>query len=294
MFEEDLYWPGISRHGNDSEPGSSPASNPASPFVVTPTMDERIRPESPSTPKPTIRTRTGPGIDSLSISDTTKNKKETRRNPSPPLLFYPDTKKEKTIPSVIAPSRRNPSPPSLFYPDIKKKESTPSVGTATRRDSSSGMTKYQTSSSPTASSHTLPRLPALSLSTMLSSPSRAAVNDTVAQGKINIESSRTSVSTSPTISTPSHSHRRKSFAPSSPTTSVSISPFSPVKPSFSYPHLVRTAPTAPVNPRDHTVLETIYAEMHANRFINLAPLSLLPSSLSTWFRGKEILHILNI
>jgi hypothetical protein len=124
----------------------------------------------------------------------------------------------------------------------------------------------------------------------VSTPSRAAVKEAVAEGK-NSESSRPSTA-SDTVSTPSHSansHRRTSFAPSSPTTSISMSPqfsqFSPVKPSFSYPHLVRTAPKAPVNPRDHTVLERIYAEMHARRFINLAPLSLLPNNLSTWFKG---------
>jgi len=39
------------------------------------------------------------------------------------------------------------------------------------------------------------------------------------------------------------------------------------------------------NPRDHTVLETIYNEMHAERFVNLTPLSLLGNALGLWFRG---------
>lgn len=40
----------------------------------------------------------------------------------------------------------------------------------------------------------------------------------------------------------------------------------------------------PPDPRDHTVLETIYNEMHAERFINLAPLSLLANTVGLWFK----------
>ncbi|KZT25388.1 hypothetical protein NEOLEDRAFT_359341 [Neolentinus lepideus HHB14362 ss-1] len=43
--------------------------------------------------------------------------------------------------------------------------------------------------------------------------------------------------------------------------------------------LVRTA-----NPRDHSLLETIYTEMHGARFVNLAPLSLLGNYLSLYFK----------
>lgn len=42
---------------------------------------------------------------------------------------------------------------------------------------------------------------------------------------------------------------------------------------------------APVNPRDHSVLEYIYNEMHSARFINLEPLSLLGNTLSLYFKG---------
>ncbi|KZV65309.1 hypothetical protein PENSPDRAFT_737815 [Peniophora sp. CONT] len=38
------------------------------------------------------------------------------------------------------------------------------------------------------------------------------------------------------------------------------------------------------DPRDHSVLEHIYAEMHAEKFINLAPLSLLANSLPLYFK----------
>ncbi|KAG6330823.1 hypothetical protein ID866_8266 [Astraeus odoratus] len=42
--------------------------------------------------------------------------------------------------------------------------------------------------------------------------------------------------------------------------------------------------TVPENPRDHTILETIYNEMHAERFVNLTPLSLLGNALGLWFK----------
>ncbi|KAI0081651.1 hypothetical protein K474DRAFT_1258092 [Panus rudis PR-1116 ss-1] len=43
-------------------------------------------------------------------------------------------------------------------------------------------------------------------------------------------------------------------------------------------------PPAPVNPRDHALLEFIYNEMHAVRFVNIQPLSLLVNSLSLYFK----------
>ncbi|KAJ7147045.1 hypothetical protein C8R43DRAFT_1129834 [Mycena crocata] len=58
---------------------------------------------------------------------------------------------------------------------------------------------------------------------------------------------------------------------------------SSVKPSFS-PFLLRTLPKAPPNPRDHALLEGIYNEMNATRFINLSPLSLLANLVGLHFR----------
>ncbi|KAF8272206.1 hypothetical protein EI94DRAFT_1796342 [Lactarius quietus] len=42
---------------------------------------------------------------------------------------------------------------------------------------------------------------------------------------------------------------------------------------------------APLNPRDHSLLEYIYTGMHAARFINLSPLSLLAHSLPLFFEN---------
>jgi hypothetical protein len=46
---------------------------------------------------------------------------------------------------------------------------------------------------------------------------------------------------------------------------------------------------APLNPRDHSLLEYIYTEMHADRFINLSPLSLLAHSLPLYFESLFML-----
>jgi hypothetical protein len=56
------------------------------------------------------------------------------------------------------------------------------------------------------------------------------------------------------------------------------------KPAVS-PFLLRTLPKAPPNPRDHSLLEGIYNEMNATRFINLSPLSLLANLVGLHFKG---------
>jgi hypothetical protein len=40
-----------------------------------------------------------------------------------------------------------------------------------------------------------------------------------------------------------------------------------------------------INPRDHSLLETIYKEMHLSGFINLSPLALLANLLEVYFKG---------
>ncbi|KAK7056888.1 hypothetical protein VNI00_002605 [Paramarasmius palmivorus] len=56
------------------------------------------------------------------------------------------------------------------------------------------------------------------------------------------------------------------------------------KSSTTSPFLLRTLPKPPTNPRDHSLLEHIYHETAASRFINLAPLSLLPNLLNVHFK----------
>jgi len=52
------------------------------------------------------------------------------------------------------------------------------------------------------------------------------------------------------------------------------------------------SPAMPPNPREHKLLELIYTEMHAARFINLAPLSLLENYIRTYFKsGSRFLYI---
>ena len=44
-------------------------------------------------------------------------------------------------------------------------------------------------------------------------------------------------------------------------------------------------PDIPPNPRQHKLLEVMYTEMHAARFVNLAPLSLLENYIRSYFRS---------
>jgi hypothetical protein len=50
--------------------------------------------------------------------------------------------------------------------------------------------------------------------------------------------------------------------------------------------LVRTVPTSPTNPRDHSLLDWIYTQMLESRFINTSPLALLANSLGLYFQGS--------
>lgn len=185
---------------------------------------------------------------------TSNSSQRSRQTPVEKLASSP------TLPTA----RRDSSPKSLFHPppNLSKSSNPPTPATPTK---------------------TSPRPPPLSIATMLSGPS-AAISETVAEGKIN--NPRTSSSTIRDSDPTSNGH--STFAPSSPTTTaVTTPPFTPHTTSFSTPPLVRTVQKAPLNPRDHTVLETIYTEMHAKRFINLAPLSVVANGLSVWFKGMR-------
>jgi hypothetical protein len=168
--------------------------------------------------------------------------------------------KDTVAPPVPASPRRDPSPKPLFQPPPLSRPM----------------------AAPAAPSKPHARVPTLSISTTASAPSGTTVTQTVGEDKIH----------SP-VGVHHHHHYQSSVSAvkgSDPTSSSASSAFSPTVSisalnSTSNSNLVRTAPKAPVNPRDHSVLELIYTEMHAARFINLAPLSLLASDLSTWFKG---------
>lgn len=48
--------------------------------------------------------------------------------------------------------------------------------------------------------------------------------------------------------------------------------------------LYKPSPRTPFNPRNHSLLERIYCEMHEARFINLTPLALLAAQLGLYFK----------
>lgn len=66
-------------------------------------------------------------------------------------------------------------------------------------------------------------------------------------------------------------------------------PDTPPSPAVKSPHfLLRTIPKPPINPRDHSLLETIYTQMLGARFINISPLALLANSLGLYFKGCSL------
>ncbi|KAF7299004.1 Methyltransf-25 domain-containing protein [Mycena indigotica] len=74
---------------------------------------------------------------------------------------------------------------------------------------------------------------------------------------------------------------------------TNISAGGTAKPAIS-PFLLRTLPKAPLNPRDHSLLEKIYNEMNAARFINLSPLSLLANLVGLYFKDVRTHPPLNM
>ncbi|KAJ4482031.1 hypothetical protein J3R30DRAFT_3285938, partial [Lentinula aciculospora] len=95
----------------------------------------------------------------------------------------------------------------------------------------------------------------------------------------------------PSMSFSQSMHSVSSSSPHSPTLvpdvnseSGTISPENKLAHNPASPFLLRTLPKPPVNPRDHSVLEMIYNEMNAARFVNLSPLSLLPNLLGLYFK----------
>ncbi|KAG5652892.1 hypothetical protein H0H81_003256 [Sphagnurus paluster] len=50
------------------------------------------------------------------------------------------------------------------------------------------------------------------------------------------------------------------------------------------PLLLRTVPKPPANPRDHSLLESIYMKLLESRFINISPLALLANSIGLTFK----------
>jgi hypothetical protein len=105
-----------------------------------------------------------------------------------------------------------------------------------------------------------------------------------------------STSSYPVVTMPTAVQARHSVIPpivheetadATPVTCHPTSPQTPRPTTLSQPKqsLLRTPPPPPSNPRNHTLLEIIYNETHASRFINLAPLSLLRNLLGLHFKG---------
>lgn len=207
-------------------------------------------------------------------------------------------------------------PDSLSELSRRARSESPATPRSTnRRNTDPPMPSWTlTSPSPAAKQHdastrsvfapSSPRLPALSISTMLESPGpetpvererrvapSPAMRPSISTGSATESTVLSSYRASSSLARSSRESSPHTSQPTSPTKSFHApfhTPAPPVSP------LVRTAPLAPPNPHDHSVLEAIYTEMHADRFINLAPLSLLTNTLSLWFKDLRTHPPLNL
>ena len=219
--------------------------------------------------------RREPEAEFIELERSSKSGSNSGSKPSSPQIKHVDLPAAHIEKSAARPTARtsNGSQKSHLTP-VEKPTSSPRRSSSPKLFHSPNLSNPSKPSKPTKTS---PRPPPLSIATMLSTPS-AAVSETVAVGKIN--NPRTSSSTIRDSNPVSIGH-----STSSPTITVATTPSHTG--SFTSLPLVRTAQKAPLNPRDHTVLETIYAEMHAKRFINLAPLAVITNGLSLWFKGTR-------
>ncbi|KAF9468493.1 hypothetical protein BDZ94DRAFT_1245494 [Collybia nuda] len=135
----------------------------------------------------------------------------------------------------------------------------------------------------THSPHPQSRIAGSALSLLMSSVASIAPPDTMVNPVVEIKPKgrpRGYSLTVPPSSDPETGH----VDPSIPHLSKNVPEIRP-SPVAKSPHfLLRTFPKPPLNPRDHSLLETIYTQMLEARFINISPLALLANSLSLYFK----------
>ncbi|KAK0464444.1 uncharacterized protein EV420DRAFT_1638002 [Desarmillaria tabescens] len=247
MIEEDLFFPGCILDGDedrDSDFGSETRS-----------FDEPHRRFSGQGLRSTPRNGSWFGRKSEEVGSPLST------NSSPSLLPTGSTSGASNYSAPV-------TPPSMTLP----LPLLPMSNTAIIEDDEDEMALYTIRDRSEPRKSLTPPSPPASLEQRLTAPS--TFNATASQHRRN--SDERLVTRSPTIFGASRSKR--------PSTSTGIEGRrSPGKAAVS-PFLTRSLPKEPPNPRDHSLLETIYKEMQASRFINTSPLSLLPNALGLHFK----------
>ena len=231
--------------------------------------------------------RREPEVELVESERSSTSESNSGSKSSSPQIKPIDSSAVHTESSTPRPTTRTGNGSQKSHQTPVERPASSSSGPAVRRSSSPisffhpppNLPNPNKTSKPTTPTKTSPRSPPLSIATKLSG-SGAAASETVSEAKI--DNPRTSSSTVRDSNPVSNDH---SSRPSSPTTTIATTP--PHTGSFVSSPLVRTVPKVPLNPRDHVILETIYTGMHAKRFINLAPLSVIANGLSLWFKGTR-------
>jgi hypothetical protein len=193
---------------------------------------------------------------------------------------------ETTTEATVRPARHSHSVAPLV--SVSK-----ALGEASRRKSAHGSPLIPT---PHGGGIVQPQLPQLN-SRAESTGKRASVAESASTHSTNATNSASPVISSsgvtPLAGMSTTSLHRSSVQPSLPKLSIKTSterpPMNETSPTNSplaiQSPILPPPPTPPRNPRDHSLLEFIYSEMLASRFINVAPLSLLANTLGIHFKG---------
>lgn len=266
MIEEDLFFPGkpISEVSITDDFLSSITSHWNLPFSehrngFPPINDEAFDPGSPQTPttNTTLLPRTPSRSNSPAPRSARKENEEVTLNEEQSLISY-DSFHSPSLPTISVPaSIASANPTRINFPTISS-ESTPMV--PLRRSSSRPLLSVQNEQLYSSESGLTGTNPGFGLS-LIGTVNKALMS--------RIRSSSTDAK--PGASSLNSTGALSDGEPK-PTT----------KPS---PLLLQTLTQTPINPRNHTLLETIWNEMLSSRWINPSPLSTLKTTLEWHFKG---------
>lgn len=264
IIEEDLFFPGknINEDSLTDDFFSSITShwNSTSSEQFSPTNDESLEPTSPQTP--TTNTTLLPQTPSRSISpaprSARKENEEVTLNEEQSLISY-DSYPSPSLPTVIVPVGISPTSPNrITFPTI----STESSPRPLRRSSSRPLLSVQSEQS---ESGTNPAGFGSSLSSAIGS-----VNKALSRMRSSSTDAKPNSSTLDSAIAWSDSEPRSTTRPS--------------------PLLLKNLEETP-NPRNHTLLETIWNGMLTSKWVNSSPLKVLKTYMDGHFIGTFFFYL---
>ncbi|KAF8799001.1 hypothetical protein BYT27DRAFT_7264526 [Phlegmacium glaucopus] len=276
MVEEDLFFPGKSIDDNDEGSirmddsssitcGNSTSSDHRRASVNGfPTHDDEFDQGSPKTPttSTTLLLRTPSRSNSPARSAKKENRKEVVANGG---QISHDS--SSSLPTISVPTATAPTnAPPMHFPNLSKEPSPISL-------------QHWSFSRPLLSVQT--EQPHSKSGVMGTNPAGSGPSSISLLGAITVNDTLTSRTRSSSVQTSSTNGSKAGVSSLSSAASLG----SETKPSTTAtPFLLRMLTQTPTNPRDHSLLETIWTEMLSSRWINLSPLSLLTTYLEWHFK----------